>query len=255
MPFIQRAAYASKSLLGRSRAGRIANHAAKLAAGLYFDVFQRTYRTEGMAFSVPREQTTISLRGKFAVDTYELPERILVKRYLPRDATVLELGGCIGVLSCVINSRLDRPDTHVVVEANPNLVPILEHNRDSNRAKFCIENCVVSRDASAKIAIARNMDSSTVGHEGVAVPTMALEELEAKHGLTFDAIVMDIEGGEASFIAENADKLRRVRFLMVEFHPSLIGEGAVAHLRGLLAGAGLKKTDAMLATEVYTRRE
>ena len=48
---------------------------------------------------------------------------------------------------------------------------------------------------------------------------MTLEDLEAKHRLTFDAIVMDIEGGEATFILQNIDKLRQIQFLMAEFQP------------------------------------
>jgi FkbM family methyltransferase len=248
----QRVVYATKSL-ARFRIGRIANCVAKIAAGLYFDLFQRCYRTEGMSFIVPREQTTLSLRGKFAVDSYELTERSLVKRHLPRAATVLELGGCIGVLSCVINRRLDHPSAHVVVEANPKLIPVLERNRDSNGARFRIENGAISRRSSAKIAISRDMDSSTIGPFGLPVATMTLEQLEAKHGVVFDAIVMDIEGGETAFIDENIEKLRRIEFLMVEFHPAALGDATITRLRSVLRDAGLRKVDDMLATEVYAR--
>jgi FkbM family methyltransferase len=252
MRFLQRVVYAAKGF-SRSPLGHIANHAAKTTAGLYFDVFRRRYDAEGMTFSVPREQTTLSLRGKFVVDTYELPERILVKRHLRRDARVLELGGCIGVLSCVINRCLDNPSSHVVIEANPNLIPFLERNRDANQASFRVENCVVSQAATTNIAISRDMDSSTTGGKGLPVRTATLEELEAKYSLTFDAIVMDIEGGEASFIAENIDRLRRIEFLMVEFHPDILGERSVDQLRSALKAVGLEKVDDMLATEIYMR--
>lgn len=58
------------------------------------------------------------MRGKFTADSYELPGRVLAKRYLSPMATVLELGGCIGVVSCVINRVLQQPRRHVVVEGN-----------------------------------------------------------------------------------------------------------------------------------------
>jgi hypothetical protein len=95
---IVRLVYATKSL-ARSPLGRPLNTVGKMAAGLYFDVFLRRYHTEGMAFEIPRDHTNLAIRGKFTADSYELPERVLAKRYLSPMATVLELGGCIGVVS------------------------------------------------------------------------------------------------------------------------------------------------------------
>jgi len=58
-------------------------------------------------------------------------------------AAVLELGGCLGVLSCTINKRLGDPTKHVVLEANPALIPYLRGNREINRAAFIVTNSVV----------------------------------------------------------------------------------------------------------------
>jgi FkbM family methyltransferase len=250
--FLQLTAYATKGL-ARTRAGSSVMNAARAAAGLCFDTFQGRYETEGMVFAIPKEHTTRSMRGKFFADTYELPERTLAKRHLPGSSRVLELGGCIGVLSCLINRLLDRPTCHVVVEANPSLVPTLEHNGTINRAAFKIESCVVSRRAPARLVIHRNMDSSYVDGDGIPVVTKTLEALEAAHEMEFDAIVMDIEGGEASFIEDHPGKLRQLSFLMIEFHPDSLGEATVDRLRGLLRDAGLRKIDQMLTTEVYVR--
>ena len=104
--------------LRSSGMGRAINGCAKYVAGCYFDIRGGMYLTDGLTFEVPREHTTRQMRGRFAVDTYERPERTLVSKYLPPRATVLELGGCIGVVSCTVNRMLDRPDKHVVVEAN-----------------------------------------------------------------------------------------------------------------------------------------
>ena len=64
---------------------------------------------------------------------------------------------------------------------------------------------------------------------------------------------MDIEGAEAAFIEDHPDALRRMEFLMLEFHPEALGEDRVDRLRALLRDAGLRKTDEMLTTEVYVR--
>jgi FkbM family methyltransferase len=252
--FLQLTAYATKGFT-RTHLGSSVLNAAKTAAGLYFDTFQRQYETEGMVFAIPKEHTTRSMRGKFMADTYELPERTMAKRHLPSSSRVLELGGCIGVLSCVINRLLDSPTSHVVVEANPSLIPTLERNGNVNRAVFKIENCVVSRNASERLAIHRNMDSSYVDGHGIPVLTKTLEALEAAHEIEFDAIVMDIEGGEASFIEDHVGKLRQLTFLMIEFHPASLGETTVDRLRCMLQDVGLCKIDQMLTTEVYVRRQ
>jgi FkbM family methyltransferase len=250
---LQLTAYGLKGF-ARTRAGSSVVNAAREAAGLYLDTFQRRYETEGMVFAIPREHTTRRMRGKFVADTYELPERTLAKRHLPGGSRVLELGGCIGVLSCVMNRLLDSPTCHVVVEANASLIPTLEHNGHVNRAAFKIENCVVSRKTSERLLIHQNMDSSYVDGDGIPVVTKTLEAIEAAHAMEFDAIIMDIEGGEASFIEDHPGKLGRLTFLMIEFHPHLLGEATVDRLRGVLQDAGLCKADQMLATEVYVRK-
>ena len=252
MKVLQKAAYVGKRL-NSGPVGRNVNRIAKYAAGCYFDLRGGVYRTEGLTFEVPREHTTRSMRGRFAADTYELPERALIREHLPRDARVLELGGCIGVVSCLINSLLSDSCAHVVVEANPFLIPFLESNRDRNKAGFSVEQCIVSRSFDAALAIAADMDSSRIGCGGLKVPTRTVEYIEASHHMRFDALVMDIEGAESEFIRQNAAILRQVRFIMVEFHPSIVGEAEVSALRKTLMDCGLEKAGQRLETEVYKR--
>jgi FkbM family methyltransferase len=242
--------YATKSLT-KSGTGRFFIDGVKAVSGLYFDCFcQGRYKTEGLTFDIPREQTTLRLRGRFAADTYEWPERVLIRRHLPSNATLLELGGCIGVVSCIANRCLEMPRAHVVVEANPKLIPILQRNRDANGAEFAIEHAAVSRKP-VRLAVDQNMDSSRAASKGIPVPIITLEALQEKHGLTFDAIAMDIEGAETAFLDENPDALSRIRFLMIEFHPDIVGKDSLQRLRNLLQKTGLRRQDKMLATEVY----
>ena len=48
--------------------------------------------------------------------THERNEQELALRFIPRDATVLELGARYGTVSCVINSILNDPTRHVAVD-------------------------------------------------------------------------------------------------------------------------------------------
>jgi FkbM family methyltransferase len=233
--------------------GRRVTFAVKFAAGCYFDVFCGQYRTSGLTFEIPIKHTTRAMRGRFAADTYELPERQLILKHLSPDSRVLELGGCIGVVSCLVNSLLTDPHAHVVVEANPFLIPFLERNRDVNGAEFSVEHCVVSRATEAIISLAADMDSSKAGDHGLAVPTRTCEDIEARYQLSFDTLVMDIEGAESQFIKDNNVVLQKMKLIVIEFHPSIIGATETEALRNLLLECGLTKIDQKLTTEVYRR--
>ena len=239
----------------RSGIGYRLNRTAKYAAGLYFDLFVRTYRSEGMVFTIPAAYTSREMRGKFTVDTYEYPERTLIKRYLPHNACVLELGACIGVVSCVINSLLDNRDLHVAVEANPLLMPTLEANRMANGARFHAVNAVVTRQPSAMISTDAVMDSNQVGASGTPVPTTTVEALEAVAGEAFSALIMDIEGGEYEFCRENPMLLRQIDVAIIEFHPLAFGEARLGELYLMLASAGLERRETILTVECWLRVE
>jgi FkbM family methyltransferase len=252
MSFLHGVANLSKKI-NHGVVGRRVTFAAKFAAGCYFDVFCGQYRTGGFTFEIPLKHTTRAMRGRFAADTYELPERQLILKHLTPDSRVLELGGCIGVVSCLVNSLLKDPLAHVVVEANPFLIPFLEKNRDVNGAEFSVEHCVVSRATEAVLSVAADMDSSKAGHHGVAVPTCTCEDIEARYQLSFDTLVMDIEGAESEFIRDNIVLLKNMKLIVVEFHPSISGVFETYSLRQLILDCGLTKIDQKLTTEVYRR--
>jgi FkbM family methyltransferase len=239
--------------LNRGAVGRRVTFAAKFAAGCYFDLFCGQYRTNGLTFEIPLKHTTRAMRGRFAADTYELPERQLILKHLAPDSHVLELGGCIGVVSCLVNSLLTDRHAHIVVEANPFLIPFLERNRDVNGAKFSVEHCVVTRATEAILSLAADMDSSKAGDHGLTVPTLTCENIEARYQLSFDTLVMDIEGAESEFIKENRLLFQKVKLIVVEFHPSIRGVAETEGLRKLLVEYGLTKVDHKLTTEVYRR--
>src|SRR5882672_2309936 len=69
---------------------------------------------------------------------FESPERHAIKTFLDPSLPVVEFGGCIGVVACMTNRRLRDAARHVVVEANPEIAPLLEANRKRNRSRFFI---------------------------------------------------------------------------------------------------------------------
>ena len=63
---------------------------------------------------------------------YEAEEQFLVRKYIPKNANVLELGARYGTVSCVISEILDDPTHHVAVEPDHSVIEALTKNRDSN---------------------------------------------------------------------------------------------------------------------------
>ena len=108
-------------------------------------------------FEIPSDATR-QFRGRFPLGVYELPERILISRHLPKDSRILELGGCLGIVSCILNEKISDPTQHVVIESNPLMIPYLELNRDSNGCAFSIVSGVVSKKREVTI----HADTNTV---------------------------------------------------------------------------------------------
>ena len=52
----------------------------------------------------------------FILEKYEQNEKYLVEKYIEENDKVLELGGCLGVISLVINKKLLNKNHHLVLE-------------------------------------------------------------------------------------------------------------------------------------------
>ena len=73
-----------------------------------------------------------------ALDYYEGAELTLLRDFLLVDLSIIELGGSLGVVACRVNRRLKYPAQHWVIEANPDLIPVLQKNRLLNQCSFSV---------------------------------------------------------------------------------------------------------------------
>ncbi|MBV6443360.1 MAG: FkbM family methyltransferase [Haliscomenobacteraceae bacterium CHB4] len=215
-------------------------------AGTYFTLFEKTYKVEGLDLVVPFDKTDIKLRGQFPIDFYEKQERRYLKQFLPKNATVLELGACLGIVSCLTNRLLDHPERHVVVEANPNLIPVIGENKRRNNCKFHIEHCMVSSRPVNEFFIGKTILMGSNRRKSatrINVAGKTIATLEKEYGMKFDALVMDIEGGELDFLRENAEKLKELNVIFMEVHPhrDILSNDEVAECRTILERSGLEK--------------
>ncbi len=120
--------------------------------------------------------------NSIATGAWEDSEIQLCKKYLKSTDTILELGACIGVVSCVTNKMLDNPENHVVVEANPETSKVLALNKEKNESQFEIENCLVFRNHTGKFYPASGApQSGSHTDPGASIRCMRPETPQATH--------------------------------------------------------------------------
>jgi len=203
--------------------------------GIFFS-FQKYYCTEDCKFAVP-EGMDLIFNSSFFYDTYELEERELVKKWIQPSDRVLELGGCIGVVACTTNKFLNlNENNHIIVEANPKLIPFIQKNRDLNNCKFKIEQVAVGHDGKAAFYFGERINGGSVcrsSSESIEVNSVSLRNLEQKHG-KFNVLLMDIEGAELKVIEDSRDLLKNYRIIMVEWHPFITAAEEIEKCRNIL---------------------
>src|SRR2546428_12939715 len=87
--------------------------------GLIFDLLGGRFYVDGCEINVPKNLTSRAYRACFFTGEYEAEECALVREFVRAEDAVLELGACMGVVSCVTNKQLRDKARHVVVEGNP----------------------------------------------------------------------------------------------------------------------------------------
>lgn len=201
-------------------------------------------RLDGLIYSLDTPQISTGHKSTIAFGLHEIEERALVRRWLPGDLPVLEFGGGLGVVSCLTNRKLKQPDKHVVVEANPAMIPILTKNRDINRCSFTIINQAIAYDCDS---IDLNVDDEFVGSTAkdvsfgrtTRVKATTVQQIMDAAGFDRAGIVCDIEGVEIDIIDRERDLLRdRIQYIMAEMHPAISGADIVQDSLNRLKSVG-----------------
>jgi FkbM family methyltransferase len=189
--------------------------------GLYFTFFKRYYRAKGVKIIIPSEVTTFRFRGRFIFEKYEYEESLYINEYLDRESSVLEIGGCLGYVSCLTNNLLKKPENHLVLEANPDLIPWIEQNRELNDCSFIVLNEVVSKKKVNKFFISSIIHLSSLNNPSSDVRLVSgtsIAALQERYNLRFETLIMDIEGGELNFLREHSEELVFFKMIFIEIH-------------------------------------
>jgi len=176
---------------------------------------------------------------------WEKNEVLLLDHYLEPSDKVIELGACIGFLGVLVNDRILNKNSHVLIEANPELIPILNENKILNNSKFKIEHCIIgdSTKGSADFKISEFILGSSMygkGSNSVKVPIKSLSEYSNKYNF----LIVDIEGGEYELIKNYPNEIKKFNKILIEFHPFFgYTENDVKNGINLLTKLGFKIAD------------
>ena len=184
------------------------------------------FNFKGHPIKVP-QNLKLSLKNKIARETYEVAEAALIERYLQTDIPVIELGGCIGLISSFVASKLEPDVALLIVEANPALIDICRHNaslggkRPNTRV---ISKAIAYGHKTVSISITDNIHVSRVNHgdpyQGITVDATTLAQLVKLVGSPpAYTLVCDIEGAEIDLLRNDIAALENCRLAILELHP------------------------------------
>lgn len=202
-------------------------------------------RLDGCKFTLDEKLLPANVVDLLLENNYEGPERDALKKYLDPEFPVIELGACLGIVSCLTNRRLRQPEKHVVVEANPTLVPMLAENRERNGCSFRIVHAALSYGAD-RITFKVNdniLASSLNGDEqrAVVVSTVTLQLLLEETGFERATLICDIEGAELHLVEHELDLLReRVSTIIMELHDRMVGDEPTKQMLERLESVGFR---------------
>ncbi len=192
-------------------------------------VTRNVFTAGGMTFDLSSGAVTPSTRAAVFWGIYESSERRAVARFLDRRYPVIELGASVGYVSVLIGKRV-KPPALVAVEADPQLVRVLENNLRLNSVLAVrVRWGAIGGGENAEVAFTTS-PNNTLGTlavlqglsargPAISVPSLSLSELVKDLPPGMFSVVADIEGAELRMVRWEGALLRdRCHRLIMEVH-------------------------------------
>jgi FkbM family methyltransferase len=197
------------------------------------------------------------VRMQLARKSYESYERDAVRRCIRPYFPIVELGGCLGIVAC-ITDRFKKPSIHVVVEANPTVIPILQSNRALNHCKFEIVNAAIAYGVSTVTftpnpELPSNSLRQCDGAGAVTVKATQLKPLLQDRGIHQFTLICDIEGHEYDLVQNEAETLESASLIILETHARMIGEEKTCAMMQRLSEIGFTRVEEAATVVVLQR--
>lgn len=181
------------------------------------------------------------IRYAICMGDYERPERHMMRTCLDQDDTVLELGTGLGLISTICAARIGG-DRVFTVEANPQLIPIIQETYRLNGVKPQLMNCIVgASDGEQSFFVMKDFwSSSTVRRSADAKELRVIQKdcnaLLREIKPTF--LVIDIEGGEVDLF--DCLDLTGIKKISIELHERVTGFQGAEQIRNRLLAEGFR---------------
>jgi FkbM family methyltransferase len=210
-----------------------------------------TFTPHGIPIKIPSNIQT-SVRYAFARGRpYEEAEAKMIINHLPLDTNVIELGGCLGVISALIRHRIGVNAHHLIVEANPDLTDICLSNATNTSTKntnIIVAAVDYSNKKYVNFVFGHHMHVGRVSKEqktGIPTRTTTLSELVKRIPKGPFALICDIEGAEEHLFEREDTLISNISLLILETHPYMYTDGTNTQKKMLdcIASFGLQEID------------
>jgi FkbM family methyltransferase len=152
----------------------------------------------------------------------------LVESRLDTDPNVVEIGGGIGFVSCYLNAYLSHNSEQIVLEPLPDIVEILQENRNRNGCDFHVLNVAYSPEEGQIQMFQKPEFWGASSHKKRTEDTLigtsivegqSLSSVVHEFGLHEFALLMNAEGVEHELIDREMNVLQdRCDILIIGFH-------------------------------------
>ena len=178
----------------------------------------------GLKIDASSSQIAPSTKAQIFFGIYESAEYRFCKKYIPRNANVIELGSSIGLISSFV-SKAKCPQNIIAVEANPELIPIIASNFTLNGVKnYKIINKAIGFDQSENLWFSKGSDNTTgvisdkQSDGAVKVHCTTLSDIVTQEDFGAYVLICDIEGGEVDILKDKNNGLRSCDLIIMEIH-------------------------------------
>ena len=150
---------------------------------------------------------------------HEKDEQILVLKYLPADAHVLELGGRSGAVSKAINLILSDKTKHLVVEPSTDTNIINNLETMGKKLGFKVFNGAIGKKKILYDGYSTNHGYGLPYEKSgeVEVNTKTIDQVQNEYNIRFNAIAADCEGCLVQILEDFPNLLDQINWINIEY--------------------------------------
>lgn len=164
--------------------------------------------------------------GRYRAGSTEKEEQELI-RSLPENTPLVEIGAGVGYITTLMSRRTN--ETHVALEPNPTVYPLLEKTKELNNANFEPVHAAY-HPTDDTVSFPTTKFFKTVTNDGTieqsaTVDAMSVKDIITEFELTEFHLHIDIEGSEELLLREEMDTLKQhCSSVSLEFHRQRLGD-------------------------------